>query len=509
MHFIRTTDFSRRLYPYFIILCFFSFAYQLNAQTIQWSQQLTDDKKMQHLKIIGTDESGFYMLLSNLSFDDDRDRSGFRNRKYSLEYFDLELHLKWIQPLTSPVADAKIIAVQLLNNRILVISALTDKQTKLYRLYAQYLNNKGAFEGEPLVLDEFSYEKINDDSKPSVTVSHDQSKAVCAFRKIPVNNKEEQNYEAIVIDTNLKTIYKKELVVPLNAKHFTSLDFVLTDEANFFLLGIKFNTDKKVKAPNESFYQLYSYSFSRDATSSYEIKIEDRFLTDAGISADNLNKKVVVAGFYSDKTTYSTAGVFYYSVSEDSMAQATVKLSAFSPVFLSKFLGERKENNNRELVNYSIDRLILRKDGGAAILAESFFQTSSSYWDYYTQTYISHRYYHYGNLLVLSVNPDGSMLWGNSVSKDQNSTDDAGFYSSYCSAIVGGKIYAIYNKYIESQSSVLITTIDGTGNQHTDVLFNEVKNIAVVPHSAKQIDAETLLLPAFRENKLYIAKIEF
>ena len=56
---------------------------------------------------------------------------------------------------------------------------------------------------------------------------------------------------------------------------------------------------------------------------------------------------------------------------------------------------------------------------------------------------------------------------------------------------------------------MLITTIDGTGNQHTDVLFNEVKNIAVVPHSAKQIDAETLLLPAFRENKLYIAKIEF
>ncbi len=480
----------------------------LQAQQVTWSQPFFEDKKMQYLKITGTDEEGFYLLRSNYSLDEGRERSGSRNKKFILEYYDLNMRQKWGQQLTSSVADARIISVQSMSNKILVLSAVTDKQTKHYRLYAQYINNNGVYEAQPLLLDELEYEKINDDSKPDLIVSHDQSKAACTFRKIASDKKDEQLYEVVVVDANLHLVCKKEITVPLNEKHFTSLDFVLTDEGNFFLLGIKFLTDKKVRAPNESFYQLFSYNISHDLVSSNEIKIEDKFLTDVGMAADNLNKKVVVAGFYSDQTTYSTAGIFYFSVNEDSTTQAVIKSSSFSSAFLSKFLGERKLNS-KELINYSIDRLILRKDGGAAILAESFYQSTSSYYDYFSQMYVSHRYYHFGNIIALSVNPDGHILWGNSISKDQNSTDDAGYLSSYCSAITPGKIYAIFNKYIEQESSVLITHIDSNGKQDTDVLFNELKNVSIVPHSAKQIDAETLLIPAYRENKFYIAKIEF
>ena len=480
----------------------------LSAQTVTWSQAITDDKKMQFLKIIGTDDDGFYILRSNISFETARDHSGFRTRRYGIEYFDFEMHLKWSKQLTASIQDAKIIAVQLINDKILVISSTAEKKTKLYRIYAQYMNGKGDYEDEPVLLEEMNYEKISDDSKPDIILSQDQSKAVCAFRKVPAGDNAEQDFGAIVIDTCLRVLYKKEIVVPVDIRHFTSIDFVLTNDGDFCLLGIKFLTDKKVKAPNESFYQLYTYNFSRDEIMSNEIKIEDKFLTDAGISADNLNKKIVVAGFYSDETTYSTAGIFYFSVSENNPSQTVVRSTPFSTSFLTKFLGERKISS-KELMNYTIDRLILRKDGGVAILAESYYETTSSYWDYYTQTYISHRYYHFGNIMVLSVNPDGGILWSNSISKDQNSTDDGGYLSSYCSLIASGRIYSIYNKYIDQESSVLITTVDGTGQQKTDVLFNEMKNISVVPQSAKQIDAETLLLPAYRENKFYIAKIEF
>jgi len=479
-----------------------------HAQRVTWSQSLNDERKFQYLKIIGTDDDGFYLLRSNISFENVRDHSGFRSRKYLLEYFDLDMHLRWSQPLASTASNAKITVVQVFNNKVLVISTAAEKSSHRYRVFAQYMDRKGVYESEGVLLDEIPYEKIDDESRQDLVISQDQSKAVCAFRKIPTGNKDSQEYEAIVVDTSLKMVYKKDITVPLNVKHFTPLDFVLTNEGNFYLVGIKYVTDKKVKAPNESYYQLFSYNYLHDQVNSNEVKIEDKFLTDAGMAADNMNHRIVVAGFYSDKTTYSTAGVFYYSEREDTVG-STMSSSPFSDAFLSRFRGERRENNNKELINYSIDRLILRKDGGAAILAESFFETTSSYWDYYTQTYISHRYYHFGNIIVLSVNTDGSILWGNSVSKDQNSTDDGGYSSSYCSAITGGKIYSIYNKYIEQESSVLMTTVDGTGKQNTDVLFNEVKNISVLPRAAKQIDAETLLLPAYRENRFYIAKIEF
>ncbi len=491
------------------IFSFLFFNELVNAQTITWSQPLTDEKKMQYMKIIGTDDDGFYILRSNFSFEYEKDHSGFRSRKYALGYVDFDMHQKWNQQLTASLPDARITSVLSFNNRILVISSITEKQTKSYRIYAQYMNSKGAYEGQAMLVDSLVGEKINDDNKPDVVVSGNQSKLACAFRKVSVDNKDEQSYHTIVVDTALNILYKKEIQIPVNAKFFTPVNFTLSDRGNFYLLGIYYATEKKVKAPNESYYRLYSYDSSLDRVTSNEIKIEDKFLTDVGISADNLNRKIVVAGFYSDKTTYSTAGIFYFSMNEDATSQTVRKSSAFSPEFLSKFLGERKENNNKELVNYSIDRLILRKDGGAAVLAESYIESTSSYWDYYMQTYVSRHYYHFGNIIVLSVNPDGSILWGNSITKDQNSTDDAGYLSSYCAAITGGKIYSIYNKYIEEESSVLMTTVDAIGKQKTDVLFNELKNVSIVPRSAKQIDSETLLLPAYRENKFYILKVEF
>ena len=502
-------EFHRNKFFFVFIFSFYFLQVAVIAQTATWSSPFTDDKKMQYLKIIGTDDEGFYILRSNLSLDNDKDHFGFRSRKYALGFIDFEMHMKWNQSLTASVPEGRIASVQSFNNRILVISSKTEKQTKQYKVFAQYINSKGVYEGQVISLDSLEVGKINDDSKPDVVVSGDQKRIACAFRKISDNGDNEQSYHAIVFDTSLDIVYKKEISVPFSTKLFNPVDFVLTDNGNFFLLGFVYTSEKKIKAPNESYYRLYSYNFSQDVISYNDITIEDKFLTDVGIASDNLNRKVVVAGFYSDKTTFSTAGIFYFSVNEDTSSQTVRKSSPFKPEFLSKFLGERKENNNKELINYSIDRLILRKDGGAAILAESYVESTSSYWDYYMQTYISHRYYHFGNIIVLSVNPDGSILWGNSISKDQNSTDDAGYLSSYCSVITGGKIVSVYNKYIEQESSVLLTAVDATGNQKTDVLFNELKNISIVPRSAKQIDQETLLLPAYRENRFYIAKIEF
>src|SRR5438477_11959908 len=104
----------------FLFFILFFILQQLEAQNVTWSQPFTEDKRMQYLKIIGSDEDGFYLLRSNLTFADNRDHSGFRNRKYALEYFDFSMHQKWNHELLSSVPDAKIIAIEAVNNKILV-----------------------------------------------------------------------------------------------------------------------------------------------------------------------------------------------------------------------------------------------------------------------------------------------------------------------------------------------------------------------------------------------------
>jgi hypothetical protein len=95
------------------------------------------------------------------------------------------------------------------------------------------------------------------------------------------------------------------------------------------------------------------------------------------------------------------------------------------------------------------------------------------------------------------------------INKDQNSVDDNGSFSSYFSTVTGGRLAAIYNKYIEEASSVLITFIDAGGTQKTEVLLNETERVSIFPRSARQIDDETVLMPAYKQNKFYIIRISF
>jgi hypothetical protein len=111
--------------------------------------------------------------------------------------------------------------------------------------------------------------------------------------------------------------------------------------------------------------------------------------------------------------------------------------------------------------------------------------------------------------MALSVNRDGSLLWSNVITKDQNSTDDGGYSSSFFSAIINGKISAFYNKYAIDPTAVLITSVSGTGEQSTRTLFNDSENISIIPRSAKQVDADVILAPALKENKAYLVKISF
>jgi hypothetical protein len=457
--------------------------------------------------ILGENDDGnFFVLRSNMSLEHDRERSGFKNRTYLLQSFTPEMNLMWDKELKTSYEEGHITDVRLINNKLIVTSYISNKKSKFYYFYAQYLDNASKWVGEPLLLDSFAAEFLDENNKPGLLSSHDQNLLTFSYRKIS-KDKKSQSFQIVVMDTNLVVRYKQEIEVPVSTQLFSPLDFLLTNQGSFFILGIHYTTEKKVKAPDQSYYELYGYNYPLQRVVNTVIKGDNKFLTDVGFTSDNINNSIVVAGFYSEKTTYSTAGVFYYALTEDSLHETKVINTAFTNEYLQKFLGDKKES--RELVNYSIDRVIVRKDGGAAIVAESMYETTRSYFDYYQQSFVSHYYYHFGNIMVLSINPDGNILWNNVISKDQNSVDDNGYLSSYLLAVTGRQLVSIYNKYIDDESSVLITFIDANGAQKTDVLFNELEKVTVIPQSAKQIDEETILLPGYKQNKFYIIKISF
>ena len=471
-----------------------------SGQNIRWSSPLGDDNQMKYLKIIGSDENDFYVLRSNQPFG--RSRKGFKSRKYRLACFTQDMVMRWDKTLTAPSPDGRILDVQMVNGRLLT-SAYIQKGA-VYQLVLQYIRSTGEFDGTPVVAEEWNGGRLDDESRPDLLLSGDQSLMALAYR---VSNKDysRQQYRTILCDTSLNILVRKEITVEAGDRIFSPVDMALSDSGNIYLLGSLADADKKGRATGETRYVLYAWWRHGDSLTVREQQATGVWLTDAALAADNKNGTAVVAGFYSHSQAAATAGVFYFRAGNGNSGES-LNMSSFSEDFLKKVRGSKTEEG-KELVNYSIDRILLRRDGGAVLSAEAYSQWSRSYYDYYTQMLISHTYYNFGNILTLSVNTDGTMLWSEVLNKDHQSTDDEGYLSSYCAAVYKAKMYYIYNKYIETKTSVMLTSLSSQGEQNTMVLFNEMERIVAVPRAARQIEADILLLPAYKENKLCIARI--
>lgn len=471
-----------------------------------WSKELQDNTKFQYLKILGAAGDGYFVLRSNVSFDDDAPGALFKTRKFMLQCYSKNLEDRWQKEIQANVPESKILDVNIVSGKILVVS-YNDKPSGVgYEIYGQFITTSGTFEGNPVKVDELATARFDNDRRPIVIYSKDKTKAALTYRSASADDAS-QTLHAVVFDTTLQRIYSKDWQLEIPIRRFAPTHFLLTNTDCFYVLGIRYLTDKRVKEPGESYFILYGYEPLKDLFLSHDIRLEGSFLTNVSIAADLMNKQIVVAGFYSQSGMLASAGVFYYGLKQDSLQDGTIYSAPFTDDLLQRAITDRNDFRKKELFNYYVDRLILRKDGGAAIIAESFVETTRSYWDYYLQTMITHSYFRYGNIIVASVNPGGAMLWNRLVQKEQTSTDDGGAESSYCSAVSAGKIFTVFNKYIGRRSSVMIATVDGSGELQTDVLFEESARISVIAKAARQVDEVTLLIPAIKQGEYCIGKV--
>ena len=117
---------------------------EVSSQTIRYSQELGENKNAKYMKILGSDEfENIYLLRSNLSLENDRERSGFRSREYYLQQYSVALNLNWEKQLVPSIENARISDVQLNSGRIVVVSYTFERKSKTYSFFIQSMNSKG------------------------------------------------------------------------------------------------------------------------------------------------------------------------------------------------------------------------------------------------------------------------------------------------------------------------------------------------------------------------------
>ncbi|MBX9851996.1 MAG: hypothetical protein K2X86_09580 [Cytophagaceae bacterium] len=182
-----------------------------------------------------------------------------------------------------------------------------------------------------------------------------------------------------------------------------------------------------------------------------------------------------------------------------------------------------------ELYQFSLDDLVIRSDGGMVLTGEQYFvrvhtyTTSNPNGGMSTTTVYK---YHYNDIIVININPEGNIQWATKIPKTQITSNDGGFFSSYSMAVASDKLYFVFNdnpKNLVSsvegktfnfvpykESHVVCVQIDNNGKIEKKSLFSS-KDVDIItrPKVCEQINDNCLLIFGQRKSTQRFALMTF
>jgi hypothetical protein len=249
-----------------------------------------------------------------------------------------------------------------------------------------------------------------------------------------------------------------------------------------------------------------------------ELPLGERYVTGVYLKQDQVNNRIYISGFFSEKKNGNQDGVVYAWFDLGTYTFRNQKMIVFD----DRLRRATGENNKRRAFNdFKMRQIIVRNDGGFVLVAEDYFMTNRNAgyvpgWGYYSSYYYGPymmptvREFHYNDILVLSYDGAGQRQWHAFVRKNQYSQEDGGLFSSYAMINTGGSLGFLFNDFNTSQSRIQLATVDADGQQ-------AVRHLAAggagepdwLPRSGRQVGPSELVVPCLRKRQICFAKVVF
>lgn len=456
-------------------------------------------------KVIGQSENGYFVLTSNLSLNTITDRSGLKTRKYKVGFFNTSLVRKWDRVL-NPINDkASIDAIAFMNDQVMVISSQPEKATRKVKYFITYIDTSGKENKLTQPVTEFSISS-SEYEKCKVIISSSKEKFALITREF-LGDKNQPVFAA-VIDENLEKVKTMSGIVPFSDRTFEFTGYALSNEGDLVMLG--FNSEKTKAMSSKRKIDYYLYSSTYDTSGFREFNVSgNKIITGLGIAFDNVNRQAVLAGFYSDQESFSGAGLYYASLKMEPNAEVIIKARSIDSQQNIQLKGERNTGAGINLISYPIERIVVRQDGGAVIVAEAAYTTEYSYYDSFSQSFTRRLEYNFNNIIILSISNEGIADWSSVIEKEQVSLDDGGIFSSFCSLLNSEQLVVLYNDNISKRSKIIPVSVNNLGTTTPLKSFQQTEGIQLLPKSGKQVSENELVVPALIKRKLFLIKFTF
>lgn len=469
------------------------------AQTVQYSTEEKFSARSQEVEVIGKAEG--------ISFARIASRNGSE-----IIAFRPDMKVQWRKALSFGRENEVVEEIWQRDSGFIVFYTWREKNVKTTA--ARLLSFDLKPDSFELVLDTFMRQVVETFPEYTFVESDDRSKILCYYTKAQAGRGDRLSYT--VMDDSLNVLSRETLELPTSEKRSEFKTALVSDEGEVFVVISEYADALMIAS--RRFWILRS-SERMMVNDLFSVGPEDRWMNNLRFKVDNANRHIVATGFYSRDQRHQGAaeGVMFVVFDLVTRRKISESFNAFAPEFIAKIKGTRHAKYTSRLYTFIIDDVILRLDGGAIIVAESYHKTvrprmptgSTDPYGPYSFGETSTTYY-FEEMLVMSLTPAGDVHWKNVLIKSQVSSGDNGRFSSYVTMNTGAKIAFIFNDEIRYRTNLVQYTIDPAGMVEREIIFNARKyDLFMMPQFGKQVSAREMIIPSYKKGKLRFVKLNY
>lgn len=479
---------------------------------------MKQDRKENVNQILTADEDGFYVL---------KHKRSFATYSYTLQKYSNDLGLLWEKEFNPPehrgdnVKLQEVIPVQ---GGFAMLTRDWNRKTHTNTAFLTYIDDQGNTDNKLVQVDQIQDSKLLNQGNFAFTLSEDSSKLLI-FHNEPHERKGHEKMAFRVFDNKLNLMWENpEVVLPYSDELFEVSGTYVDADAMVYVTGKVFKEKVKNKRRGEVNYRYVILQFGPEdeEPEEYSIEVPDRLITDLTMTV--MDHQIIATGLFGEKRVYTVQGTFYQRINKETKAVEVSSSKEFGADYLSQFMSDRKAKKGKELHEFDLSDLVVRADGGAVLVAEQYYITTHTNYNPNTGVTTTTTIYHYNDLLVTSINPDGTIAWVKKVPKRQVTREDGGYWSSYALAVTDDKIHFFFNdnpKNLErtpedkpknmnsrKKAMVVAVTLDMEGNYSKQSLFQN-KDLKTItrPKVCKQVRGDEIILLGEKGKKYRFAKV--
>ncbi len=467
---------------YIFLYLAFLVSLRLPAQSIQTSIAQKVSNKTPYFKILGKSNAGIFVYKYGKSDE-------------IIELYTDDLKVVWAKPI--PIKYDYIENIIAFPDYLMMFYVEEEKDGEIIKM--QKLNNRLENKyGEAITLDTSLYNQFSDFTQFKVIYSQDKSK-ILVYRAYENSDHELTFILNILNDIGAPIQAKSSVTFPKDIKYHMLESILLSNEGEIFF---SFKKNEFEKRHN---FDIYVYS-NNNIKPLDAILEPDYYSAEEKIKIDNINKKLIITGIYSENSAKNRQGIYTIKIDYLNDIVGRAVYNSYAQV-----IDKVKDQNNK--ADYKIGDILLTYEGGVVLVLENVdietrTTTIPNLYGYYSTT--SSTYYYYKDLLIVALNEAGELMWKNYVPKNQVSEKDKGYYSSYMLTNTNKRIHMIYNAAISSSTRVIDFTLSPDGELSEKELLNTArKEIMLVPQYGKQLSATEILVPSISRNYFKLVKFKF